>query len=168
MTTPTPDPDTLLALAARVELAETQRDRVLNREVALAVGWHRYPQSAFDRRSKVGWIASEDFCGEYVRKDGTRTPKLDSLHGTDIWPEPRDYLASLDAAMTLVPEGWRVAGLFERNCKLPNWIWKAELWHPEADANVRGIARNADVAAIAITAAALRARASTTKAPSDE
>jgi hypothetical protein len=66
------------------------------------------------------------------------------------------YTASLDAAMTLVPEGWLIADLFQRNCRLPNWIWKAQLWHPEADANVSGIARNADVPAIALCIAALR------------
>jgi hypothetical protein len=66
--------------------------------------------------------------------------------------------AWLDAAMTLVPEGWMMVGLSERNCRQPQWRWKAELWHPEADANVRGIARKFDHPALALTAAALRAR----------
>lgn len=76
------------------------------------------------------------------------------------------FTESLDAALSLVPEGWRMAQLFERNCSLPNWIWKAELWNPEADETVRGIARNADLPALALCAAALRARAASTEQPS--
>lgn len=68
------------------------------------------------------------------------------------------FTASIDAAMTLVPEGWLMAGLWERNTKLPNWRWKAELWSPDADRNVSGIARNSESPALALCAAALKAR----------
>ena len=91
--------ETLVALAGRCEAA-TGANNALNREVALACGWHRYSPSEI-HKSNPGWIAPEDFIGEHVRKDGRRSPILDSLHGTSIWREPRNYLASLDAAMTL-------------------------------------------------------------------
>lgn len=99
----------LSQLAERVEAA-TGDIRAINREVALAVGWHRYSPSEIGKKNP-GWIAPEDFIGEYVGKDGRRTPKLDSLHGTEIWREPRNYIGSADAAMTLIPAhctGWSV------------------------------------------------------------
>lgn len=81
-------------------------------------------------------------------------------HHTDSYRAanaPR-YTASIDAAMTLVPTGWLMAGLWERNTNRPNWRWKAELWSPDADRDVSGIARNSESPALAICAAALRAR----------
>jgi len=95
---------TLLELAADVEKAAGDL-RPLNREVALAIGWHRYSPSEIGK-SNPGWIAPEDFIGETIGKDGRKRPILDSLHGTSIWREPRDYLGSLDAAITLIPESW--------------------------------------------------------------
>jgi hypothetical protein len=89
----------LLELADRVESGEGDV-RALNREVALANGWHRYSPSEISK-SNPGWIAPEDFIGENVGEDGRRHPVLDSLHGTTIWREPRAYLAAFDAALSL-------------------------------------------------------------------
>lgn len=91
-----------------------------------------------------------DSWGNKSRKGGY--PAGQGLHDS----APR-YTASLDAAMTLVPDGWLIAGLWERNTSLPNWRWKAELWSPDADANVSAIAKNSDTPAIALVAASLRA-----------
>lgn len=85
----------LLALAAKVE-ASAGADNVLNRAVARAVGWGYQTPSKCGRRHPR-WFHPDD-C-----RDGE--PVLDSLHGTDVWREPLQYLTSLDAAMTLVPEG---------------------------------------------------------------
>jgi hypothetical protein len=139
MTSPSMLPEVVEALAARVERHtvtgryDLDRDtaRELNEAIAVAKGM---PLTV-----KVGHEITGD-----LRMVPSRLP---------------DFVTSLDAARTLVPKGWRIAGLFERNCRLPNWIWKAELWHPEADVNVRGIARNADLPAPALCAAALRAAA---------
>ena len=131
----------LLELAAACEAA-TGPDRELDIAIAEAIG---IVPASYERAVCHGkpmmyyWSVSDS-------------------HAPHIIPDK--FTASLDAAVSLMPEGWRVASLFQRNCRLPNWIWKAELWHPEADQNVRGIARNADLAALALCAAALRARAS--------
>lgn len=97
--------------------------------------------------------------------------------GTSERVEPKPFTASLDAAMTLVPEGWLLATLNERNASgRHNWRWKAELWDSAAprpigeDApHVRGLARNAHDAkcasAIALTAASLRALAQKEQQP---
>lgn len=145
------DAKELLALADRVQAA-SGADKALLREVALAVGWHRYSPSEIGA-SKPGWIAPKDFCGEYVGKDGRRSPKLDSLHGTSIWRQPRDYLTSLDAAMSLVPEGasWSLtnAARLPRAC-----VWAASPLRETPPPYVK-----AATPALALTAAALRARA---------
>jgi hypothetical protein len=141
---------TLLELAARCEAA-MGADKALNREIALAVGWHRYSPTEIGK-SNPGWIAPEDFIGEYVGKDGRRTPKLDSMHGTSIWREPRDYLASIDAAMTLVPEGCWAEGSLSSPASLE--VHSLTVFAPLGRAT-------AATPALALTAAALRARAQT-------
>jgi hypothetical protein len=90
-------------------------------------------------------------------------------NGNKPLPWLHQYTSSLDWAMSLVPEGWLLATLNERNASGEhNWRWKAELWDCNAtrrlgeDApHVRGIARNAHAAtpALALTSAALKARA---------
>ena len=154
-------PAELLLLAERVEAASGP-DRALNREVALAVGWHRYSPSEIGK-SNPGWIAPEDFIGEYVSRDGRRSPRLDSMHGTDVWREPRDYLASLDAAMELVSEGVEGVGLsfkIER-FYLGNGMVKcrASVWDGLGCVSSLDTASEAATPALALTAAALRARA---------
>lgn len=80
------------------------------------------------------------------------------------------YTGSIDAAMTLVPEGWLLSELYERNAVgEANWRWRATLWQSAAvrpigqDApTVSGIARKAHGAkcapALALCAAALRSQ----------
>ena len=127
-------------LADRVEAAIwPQNDRILNREVARAVGWGYRTPSEHGRKNPA-WFHPDD-C-----RDGR--PVMDSLHGTDVWREPLDYLGSLDAAMTLVPDGW----------SLGQWtiIGKpdsARIWRDGCDVLARGA-----TPALALTAAALRAR----------
>lgn len=86
--------EALLALAARCE-KDTGADNVLNRAIARAVGWgYQTPSEA--RRKNPAWFHPDD-C-----RNGQ--PVLDSLHGTDVWREPLQYLTSLDAALSLIPE----------------------------------------------------------------
>ena len=95
------DRDTLLALAERCETATLPLpDRILNRDIARAIGWGYRPPSEMGRKNP-GWFHPED-CRHGV-------PVLDSLHGTDVWREPLDYVGSVDAALTLVGDDhWRV------------------------------------------------------------
>lgn len=65
----------------------------LSREVARAAGWINRGNSRHGE-----WFAPEDV------RDGK--PVLDSLRGTTVYREPPDFTRSLDAARTLVPEGW--------------------------------------------------------------
>ena len=93
---------TLLALAERVEAARVSDRTGLRNEVALATGWHRV-EPRFTKSKHGAWIKPCDFIG--VHSDGS--PKLDSLHGTDMHREPPNFLESLDAAMSLyitIPE----------------------------------------------------------------
>ena len=81
------DRATLEALLARV-LEGTEPDRELNAGIAVMVGgWRRK------------WHDSERPHGWYWRRgDYSWTAEMDGY--------PSDYLGSLDAALTLVPEGW--------------------------------------------------------------
>jgi hypothetical protein len=92
----TQSPEAVRDLVRRVESA-TGPSKALDREIALAVGWVRLSPSEA-RRSNPAWYHPED-C-----RNGK--PIIDSLHGTDVWRDPIAYTASLDAAMSLVPEGW--------------------------------------------------------------
>src|SRR3990167_10374686 len=75
--------------------------QALDRQIAREIGWHRVePRHGGGKHG--GWIAPEDFLG--VESSGK--PRLDSLHGTTIHRDPPHYTSSIDAAMTLVPEGW--------------------------------------------------------------
>lgn len=151
----------LLKLAERCEAAAGEL-RALNREIALAVGWHRYSPSEIGK-SNPGWIAPEDFIGEYESKDGRRRPMLDSLHGTDIWREPRNYSGSLDAAAMLVPEG--MGWLSGWGQTVPDEPMGGAIITPHArfaghHVNNDAIATGeAATPALALCAAALRARA---------
>lgn len=93
----------LADLIARVEAA-TGPDREADRAIARMIGWHRV-EPRFTRNRKGGWIAPEDFMG--VEQSGA--PRLDSLHGTSIWPDVPCFTATLDAALALaerVLPGW--------------------------------------------------------------
>lgn len=126
---------TLVELAERVEAAEGP-DRELDREIA---------------REQVYWILhgmGEEKAAEIA----------DAMAGARLDADLDAYTASLDAALTLVPEGWPVFHLF--NCHLgpDRWIWEADLAPQRSYANIlRG---QAATPALALCAASLRARAS--------
>lgn len=79
--------------------AATGPSMAINREVAKYAGWFRVAPR-FHKGG--GWIAPEDFLGA----DDEGRPKLDSLHGTDIHREPPNFTASIDEALTLMPDNY--------------------------------------------------------------
>ena len=86
-----------------VELeAAAEPSKALDRKIALAVGWVRLSPSEA-RRKHPTWFHPDD-C-----RDGRVV--MDSLHGTDVWRDPIAYTASVDAALTLLPESWCIASL---------------------------------------------------------
>lgn len=138
----------LLALADRVEAA-TGPDRVLFIEIVVAL----------DLRPE--WLARQD--GQlWVDLSGSNpvlrwaNSSIGQSHGNPSVDDPANFLGSLDAAMTLVPEGcqWRVdshyniAGVFEYYTD------------NEVGASMREYAGQASAPPRALTAACLRARAS--------
>lgn len=149
----------LAELAARVEAIDGRNNggdmTLLTSEIARALGWVRVSPS--EARNKSGhWVAPED-C-----RDGK--PVYDSLHGTDIHRAPPPWLWSIDAALTLVPEGleWELYayhaardprfGRFQTRIPLLTYGEDPEELGPQAIAN-------GHTAALALTAASLRARA---------
>lgn len=124
------------ALAVRVEAA-TGADRELDEAIAEALGWSRIPNPTF-----AGGLV-----GRWAKPDGSWT----GHNG------PPQYTASIDAAMSLVPEGWRWTIFHEGVVSLKPDV--AFCGHPKHRQN--GIEKRADAAtpALALTAAALRARA---------
>ena len=140
----------LLALADRVEAADGP-ERELDRAVARFVGWHRV-EPRFTRNKHGAWIAPGDFLGTY----SGGSPILDSLHGTDMHREVPPFTASLDAAMTLVPEGWDwAAGSAQDGCGGHAFMRRVGHLGRPIDVDV-----DAAAPALALTAACLRARAS--------
>lgn len=131
----------LLELAARVEAAEGP-DRVLDAEVAEAIGYRRvFPRGPCRDPDRRRWVDD-------------RGMGIGWLDGSDHFP-PR-YTASLDAAMTLVPEGWEWSLEAEETEMvwpvLSPWTHRCQMGHL--------IDREAATPALALCAAALRARAS--------
>lgn len=61
-----------------------------------------------------------------------------------------DAGAFVDAALLLVPEGWLIGRLWQRNTRSGNKPWFAELWQPTTDREVKA---GADTPALAICAA---------------
>jgi len=145
----------LLELAARVEAAPVNRkDRTLNREVALAVGWARLTPSE-SRKSYPTWYHPSDV------RDGR--PVFDSLHGTEVWREPSNYLGSLDDAMSLVPKGcgFNLDRYWINNVRNDGLRWSCHLSFGGLPGNPRRVIEVFDcfTAPLAIVAAALRAKA---------
>ncbi len=90
-------------LIAALEAADGP-SRELDATIAKDAGWHRVePRHA--KRSGGAWIAPEDFLG--VMSNGA--PILDSLHGTDMHKDVPRYTSSIDAALTLARDNWRVS-----------------------------------------------------------
>ena len=86
-------------LLAALEAA-TGPSRELDRRIAKEIGWFRV-EPRFTVNKKGGWIHPRDFCGT----DGDGRPLLDSLHGTDIWPDVPAFSSSIDAALSVLPDG---------------------------------------------------------------
>lgn len=144
-TTPTPDREALLALAARCEKAEVP-DRELDYAIHECLHGEWLQRNAYIREpGDDGWYSV--------------TPPV---KGANFIAAPQSYTASLDAAMTLVPDGWR-GRIFIGNQSLgvadvggPHgaFFTPADSWEPE-----RSRSELCWSPALALTAAALKARA---------
>lgn len=125
-------------------------DKALNRAIARAVGWgYQTPSEA--KRSNPAWFHPDDCRGG--------KPVFDSLHGTDVWREPSDYVGTLDAAKTVVPQGWKMR---QMNCSAPcadDRSWHINL-HGGREGEDTFVGRGPTIE-LALCAAALRARAAT-------
>jgi hypothetical protein len=162
-------PDELIALAERCERAEGP-DRALDARIWCVIG--------------VGspWTAENCWLAATVRP-----PELESLGLTleqwlDKWPDEADaaaqnynvprYTASLDAANALVPKGWSVERSGWQAIAEPYYagfeLWQyrknadGEYRHGSSEAITKG---SAVTPALALCAAALRARATTEPTP---
>lgn len=143
MTNPT-TPERLEELARRCETA-TGPDRELDEAIASAFGWKPWPRYGDDR-----WQNPANLMVEVLRP----------------------YTASLDTALTLVPEGWHL--------QLADWSepvltkfgpWQAILSPPGIRTGLDGLGTRCEHAAtpsLALCAAALRTRASALRWPGDE
>lgn len=119
--------EVLLALAERCEQA-TGPDRELDADIARLVGWTKVHFSPLD----------PDFLS------GLQPGK------PDYWRAVSEFTASLDAALTLVPEGLKWACGFSQRVPHNAQVWtSAGFYEGECDSN----------RAIAVCVAALRARA---------
>jgi hypothetical protein len=124
----------LLELAERCEQA-TGPDCELNREVAQAAGW---------RKGGKVWALGSSLQGWAPPGAPSKDLRLDVPH----------YTASLDAAMTLVPEGWYLGDLTQCNEDDVPQACLTEIDEPCRDAGA-----SASTLALSLCAAALRARA---------
>jgi hypothetical protein len=145
----------LLKLAERCEAA-TGHDRELDVELAVVAGLIRDPE--FER----GYFYGAGNNCDYVLERG------DYDHGNNA-PELPYYTASLDAAMTLVPEGLHVthAGEARFMTRSPAFAVTVEEWGSEqaddgSEIATRPLVRHGVAATfpLALCAAALKARAS--------
>jgi hypothetical protein len=132
----------LLALAERVEAA-TGPDWAINAEIEIAV--KGFPQRAYDRQNGM-------------RPRGT--PAIDRLEFVRKgWAS--DYTGSIDSAMTLISEGWWLQHLGQ---KIGGWCCRVETNGPPSRSIASGFGRDERPvsAALALTAACLKARAAST------
>ncbi len=90
------------------ELAGAAPGKAIDRKIALSVGWHRV-EPRYAKSKNGAWIAPEDFLGTY----SSGAPILDGTHGTTVHRDVPDFTTSLDAALTLVPEGAGVCLVIE-------------------------------------------------------
>lgn len=131
----------LLELVERIEKVEGP-DRALDVEIAVAVDW-RWPD----------WEEGESTVRDRVAAHGLEWLIDRATNGMNsMWRGIPAYTASIDAAMTLVPEG---AVTFLASQERHSLRWKWELRH---GFGVRSSARAA-TPALALTAAALRSLA---------
>jgi hypothetical protein len=144
---------------AQTELAERCEkaagpDRELDAQIIEALGYHRTVEGSYYTGPILRYYGKGPI-GEVGRLKKLTIPK---------------FTASLDAAMTLVPEGWRAG--FEENasCDEPGkayaWVWPFESnYDPDWQMGQEGQQGNPDAQkgyaatpALALCAAALRAR----------
>lgn len=143
-------------LIERIEAASGP-DREMDRDILAAKGTHVLEKRGRDRKS---W---------WYEIDGPDYRRLDP-DGDRYFGMPR-YTASIDAALTLVPEGWMFgierAGSYDGSPKDEAWCWPYESnfdpdWqngqqgYRDAPDGARG---SAATPALALCAAALKARA---------
>jgi hypothetical protein len=129
----------LLELAARCENA-TGPDRELDAEIEVAVAG--FPERAYQQRNAM-------------RPKGS--PDLDRMQWLASWGIPA-FTGSIDAAMGLVPEGWAGRNVFPFVSRQKLTLWQAGIGVPGPP--LKGTSAYAATPALALTAAALRARAS--------
>ena len=144
------DASKLLALAERVE-KETGPDRELDADVFMAFGRDQPFRGRFQ-----AWNCPNNHEIEHgMSMDQAIAAGCPTWRAANLFHTPT-YTASLDAAMTLVPEGWS----FEVRCSGTGDRGQASAWNPmkapgHEEVRVMGCA----TPALALTAAALRARA---------
>jgi hypothetical protein len=148
---PVAEQSELAALAERVEAA-TGPDRGLDVAIAVVVDW-KWPD----------WEPDEASARGQAEKHGLPWLVDRAANGMNsAWRGIPAYTSSLDAAMTLVPERWKP--VIDLTIE-PN---RAELYPPDYDSNdwtLKETARGwAAMPALALTAAALRARDSGSRA----
>jgi hypothetical protein len=141
------DLEALRRLAARVEALE-RPNREIGMEVLLACGWVR--------------ISHGNFMGPLY---GWRSPDRTIYFDDDNFDlrkwNPAQYL---DVAMSLVPEGWRVAWMGETVIE-GNDPWNVRLLEKRFDGRARQSEGDAATPALALCAAALRALAAKEPTP---
>lgn len=140
---PAQSPTLLLELADRCEASDGP-DRALDTAIAVAIDY-RWPE----------WEEGDLLISAMAAKHGLEwAVQRVTASNASIWRNLPACTASVDAAMTLVPEGWRVAALSENDGRR----WSCELYprHDTRNTQARAFAM---FAPRALTAACLRARA---------
>ena len=131
------DAEKLLALAERVERA-VQPDREIDCLIRCALSG-RPNWRALNMGDGFGWGIFYETTAGHAR----------------FFSDVPMYTASLDAAMTLVPDRWS-SGYTDRRATVEGSKVNAQLWQVAEGSTVNGYA---DTPALALTAACLRARA---------
>jgi hypothetical protein len=139
----------LQSLLSRLETA-TEGSRELDCLIAPVVGWYRITPSEAKRtghgsKAHGGWVHPNDV------RDGK--PMFCQLHGTDVYRDPPEFSRSVDAALSLVPEGLMVSMTIGHGQAVAN-VKTGSILNPET----REWPGYAKTPALALVAAALRAR----------
>lgn len=145
--------DTLLELAERCEKA-TGPDRELDCAILAAIDW-REPD----------WEEGERTVREMVARRGLSAFAKSADEGMSIWRHLPRPTASFDAAMTLVPEGFHIAQMGEMRYIASDCPWVVQLDDWQGGEHRFGTRKQGlgKTAALALTAAALRAQAQQVK-----
>ena len=133
------DAATLIALAERVE-GHSETENKLNEEIAFASGWRLCNRRWFDKETVVG-----------LRNIGASLS--DNMH-LGRWELP-DFLSSVDAAMSIIPNGWTRSV----DATAPELGIDVDLYSPHSKGTAEFQRGSSMIEACAITSAALRARA---------